>query len=113
MNILVKINTILSLMLVAAISFSLTHAKDITAASTGANHAQGAILSPARSLDNGIHVDFHPHVDHQSLSNLLKTAQNNQPITDTRSLKKIYQTEHKHHHLLRDGLFGFHIPEYI
>lgn len=114
MNILLHINTFLSLLIIGAVSFSLTHVKDVAAASnTTTNHSTNTVLSAARTLDNGIHVDFHPHVDHQSLSTLLKNAQNSQPVTDTRSLKKTYNNEQKQHHMLRDGLFGFHIPEFI
>ncbi len=98
---------LLTLAVIAAVVFSVTHAKDVSSAVAITTLAS---TSQLKAVDNGIHLDLHTHVDRQSLSSLLHSAQQDRPLTNARSLKKALENVEKRENKLPDGKLGHYIP---
>ncbi len=98
-------------LLIAVMSFSITHAKDVTASfvTSGSKTSSVVQTATAKQVDNGIHLEVHTHVDRQSLSNLMLRAQNDRPAADQRSLKRFIVSEEKKAFNAKDGILGMHI----
>lgn len=106
---------IFAALLIAVVSFGVTHAKDVTASlslspSTKSNAASSLQVSTGKPLDSGIHLDVHTHVEHQTLSTLLGAAQQDKPTADQRSLKRFIISEERRAVKKYDGFMGMHIP---
>ena len=101
---------LLTLVVVGSVFFSVFHAKDVSAASAILNPTFAITNHAARGVENTIHVEFHTHVDRQSLSSLLQGMHQEKPLTLQRSLKKTFENTEDKHHKLRDGLLGCHLP---
>lgn len=104
----------LSIALVAVMSFSITHAKDVTSAFSlrAANNVTITKVSSVQSVDNGIHLDLHTHVHRQSASQLLGSAQAERPVSTSRELKKVVIAQEKQATKQPDGLLGHFIPSF-
>jgi hypothetical protein len=98
-------------LLIAIMSFSITHAKDVTASvvSSGSKTSSVVQVATAKQVDNGIHLEVHTHVDRQSLSSLMLRAQSDRPVADYRSLKRFVVTEEKQAFRTKDGMLGMHV----
>lgn len=97
----------LTFAVIAAVIFSITHAKDISSVAAVTTLAS---TSQLKAVDSGIHLDFHPHVDRQTLSSLLHSAQQDRPLTNERSLRRALQNIEEHEDKLPDGKLGHFFP---
>lgn len=104
-----------SFVIIAVLSFSITHAKDVTSAFS-LQKANGSALnktSSVQTVDNGIHLDLHTHTHRQTASQLLSSAQHDRPVGSSREIKKIVVTQDKKSTKQPDGLLGHFIPALV
>jgi len=92
---------------IASVMFSVTHAKDISSVALLTTLAS---TSQLKAVDNGIHLDLHTHVDRQTLSSLLHSAQQDRPLTNERSLRRALESFKKRENKLPDGELGQYVP---
>lgn len=100
------------LAIIAILSFSVTHAKDVTSAFSLQKSNSGVLnkASSVQTVDNGIHLDLHTHTHRQTASQLLGSAQHDRPVSSSRELKKIVVSHDKKTSKQPDGVLGQFIP---
>lgn len=100
--------------LAIAVIFGAIHARDVISSTVvPAGFLSTAVLSavtePSHELK--IHQDLHNHVERTAFSQVLNNVQNDKPLTDRRSLKKVLELPgNTYPNTRRDGTFGVYIP---
>lgn len=109
------ISQVLTLIVIGAVSFSVTHAKDVTAvASLSSSKTLSSLqVQTVKTLDNGIHLDAHTHIERQTLTSLLDTNLRDQPAADRRSMKRFITHEERRALKYYDGILGMHVPSTV